>query len=291
MRTFGILVLTGACALAGFSSLRVLPGGRESGMGNCGVASGFGPQAMVWNPAATAGIEGFAVRAGYTRWLLDTDQQAVFLARNARYFTVGLGLTSFSAGTFEYREDVPTEEPLGLFRPAEMAVHLNLARSFGSMVDVGLSGRLYYTKVHDQEALGPGVDAGARVRPFEGMTLGVSVVDFARPMAYEREQFQLPVRARLGAAYRRELAGGFELGAAADGSWFFREKRPNVVVGGEFGWGGLVFLRTGYEWLDGFGRPAAGLGLRAAGFSCDYSLTFLNDDFGQAHRFSVAYGR
>ncbi|HDQ99921.1 MAG TPA: PorV/PorQ family protein [candidate division WOR-3 bacterium] len=291
MRALVLLALAAAVCSAGFSSLRVLPGGRESGMGNVGAASAVGPQAMVWNPAASAGIGGFAVRAGYVNWLLDTHQQSLFVVREARIFTVGIGLVSFSAGTFEYREDVPTEDPLGLFHPVEMAGHINFARSFGPMVDVGLSGRFYYTKVHEEEAIAPGVDVGVRVRPLTGLVLGASVVDFARTAAYRREVFRVPVRARLGAAYRRELGGGFEASAAADGSWFFYEQRPNVTAGLECGWSGLAFLRAGYEWLEMVGRPAAGLGLRAAGFEFDYSLTLLNDELGPAHRVSLAYGR
>jgi hypothetical protein len=299
VRALVVLVLAAAVANAGFSSLKVMPGGRESGMGNCGAASAFGPQAMAWNPAASAGIEGFAVRVGYTRWLLDTHQQSLFLVRDVRLFKLGVGLTSFDAGAFEYRNDVPTEEPLGRFRPVEMAFHLNFARSWGGsrdgqagpVVDAGLSGRFYYTKVHEQEAFGPGLDVGVRVRPVNGLVIGASVVDFAKTLAYRREVFRLPVRARLGAAWRLEPGGGFELNLAGDGAWLFYERRPNAIAGFEAGWGGLVFLRTGYEWLGEVGRPSAGLGLRAGGLAFDYSLTLLNDDLGQAHRVSVAYGR
>lgn len=290
MRIALLLAVATAACCAGFSSLRVMPGGRESAMGNAGVASAFGPQAMVWNPAA-ADVGGFSIRAGYAHWLLDTRQQSLFVVRDARFLRVGIGVVSFTAGAFEYREDVPTEDPLGIFQPVEIAGHLNLARSFGPRVDAGLSGRLYYTKVREEEALVPGLDIGVRVRPLAGLTIGASVVDFARTAAYRREVFRLPVRARLGGAYRRELGGGFEANAALDGSWFFYEKQPAVMAGFECGWGGLAFLRAGYEWLGAVSRPSAGLGLRSAGFDVDYSLTLLNDGFGPAHRISLAYGR
>lgn len=291
MRIFIVLSLIGGCSLAGFSSLRIMPGGREAAMGNSGAASAFGPQAMVWNPAGIAGGERFAVRAGYSRWLLDTDQQSLFLVRDARLFRVGLGLTGFSAGVFEYRDDVPTEDPLGLFRPAELGFHLCFARSFGRVVDAGMSGRFYYTKVHEYEAMAPGLDLGLRLRPFANFTLGASIVDFSRPLSYIREQSHLPVRGRLGAAWSSSFPGGFEMNLAADGSWFFRDQSPAVSVGAEGGWGGMVFLRAGYERMSEVGRLSTGLGLRVAGFSCDYSFTLLNDDFGQAHRVSVAWGR
>ena len=284
------VVLLPALALGGFSSLKVLPGVREAGMGNAGVASGFGPQAMVWNPAATAGVSGFAARASYAKWLLDTHQEAVYVVRSLRVLNVGVGVAGFSAGKFEYRTEVPTEKPLGEFEPGDFHFHLNVSRSFGPIVDFGLTGRFYYTKAFEEYALGPGLDVGVRVRPVCGLALGASVVDFARTMAYRREVFRLPVRARLGAAYSMTASGRFSVSVTGDGSYYFYTKSVNVQTGVEVGWSDFVFLRAGGEWLGEVIRPAAGLGVKAGRIRFDYSFAPLNDDLGQAHRFAFALG-
>jgi hypothetical protein len=285
-----IVILLPVLALGGFSSLKVLPGVREAGMGNAGVASGFGPQAMVWNPAATAGVLGFAARASYTKWMLDTHQEAVYVVRNLRALNVGVGVTGFSAGKFEYRTEVPTEEPLGEFEPGDFHFHLNVARSFGSMVDLGLTGRLYYTKAFEEYALGPGLDVGIRVRPVCGLVLGASVVDFARTMAYQREVFRVPVRARLGAAYDMAASEHISVSVTGEGSYYFYARSFDAQTGLEVGWSDFVFLRVGGEWLGETIRPAAGLGVKAGGIRFDYSFTPLNDNLGQAHRFALALG-
>jgi hypothetical protein len=104
-------LLLAVCLLAGlatagptgFSSLKILPGVREAGMAGVGAASAFGPQAIALNPAAGAGIAGFAAVASYAKWLLDTHHQSLFVARSFPALCVGLGVSSFSAGQFEYR--------------------------------------------------------------------------------------------------------------------------------------------------------------------------------------------
>ncbi|MBM3315781.1 hypothetical protein FJY71_08110, partial [candidate division WOR-3 bacterium] len=126
-----LLLAAAAAGPQGFSSLKIAPGVREAGMGGTGCASAIGPQAVAWNPAATADAGSFAAVAGYTKWLLDTRQQSLFLSRGLGGFALGAGVSSFAAGSFEYREEVPTGEPLGTFEPVELTVYLNASRPVG----------------------------------------------------------------------------------------------------------------------------------------------------------------
>ena len=290
MRTAISLVIAVGVAFAGFSSLKVMPGAREAGMGNVGVAVGDGPQSMVWNPAATAQVGTFAACATYAKWLLDTNQQSVYLVRNFRFMRLGIGAAAFNAGEFEYRTEVPTTEPLGVFTPSELNFHLNLSRSIIGIVDAGLSGRFYYSKVMDDVASSVGLDAGLRVRPVDGLALGVSVTDFARNPVYYRESFRLPFRARLGAAYELCLGDVGALDLSSEGSYLIFDNVFNIHAGAEFVWNGLLAARAGYEWLDGDSRLGLGLGLILGTFRVDYSFTPLSHDLGAAHRFAVGIG-
>jgi hypothetical protein len=290
-------LLLAVCLLAGlatagptgFSSLKILPGVREAGMAGVGAASAFGPQAIALNPAAGAGIAGFAAVASYAKWLLDTHHQSLFVARSFPALCVGLGVSSFSAGQFEYRVK-PTEEPIGTFTPTDFTAYLNLARPIGDMVQAGLTGRYFYSCVYDNDAAGFGIDGGVRVMPVKRLTVGASVVDFGKTMSYVREVFWLPTRGRLGLSYDVVPFERGRLTLAADGSYFFYSGVPGAVAGIEFAWSEVVALRAGYDFLSEANHLNFGLGLRAGVFRFDYSFAAMNLDLGGAHRVSVGLG-
>jgi len=293
LRVLVFVGLAATMALAGptgFSSLRILPGVREAGMAGTGVASAFGPQAASINPAAGAATNGFAATASYAKWILDTHHQSLFLARSFPALCVGLGVSSFSAGQFEYRIK-PTEDPIGTFTPTDFTAYLNLARHIGSKVQVGVTGRYFYSRVYDNDAEGLGIDGGVRVMPIKRLTVGASIVDFGKTMYYVREVFWLPTRGRLGASYDILPFDHGRLTVAADGSYFLYSKVAGAAAGLEFAWNEVVALRAGYDFLAEANHLNFGLGLRAGRFRFDYSFAAMNFDLGGAHRVSVGFGR
>ncbi len=289
MRFVSVLLLSVAVAAGGMTSLKVMPGAREAGMGNVGVASASGASAMAWNPAATAGVRGFAATAGYARWLLDTHQQSLFLVRDLCFLHVGLGVTGFTAGAFEYRADVPSDVPLVDFVPGEYGFRLNIARRLGR-VQAGVSARYYYSKVMTEAAGGLGLEAGVRAGPFAGFSAGAALLDFGRNLVYYQESFRLPTRVKAGGAWRTEVGSRSGLEFGVEASYYVYTGAVNAHGGVEFLWNDLLALRGGYEWLDGTSRPGFGLGLVAGSLRFDYSFTPLNDNLGTAHRVAVALG-
>lgn len=281
------LLLCISPVLAGMSSLKVMPGVREAGMGDAGVASAFGPQAIAWNPAASASVEGFGVVASYTKWFLDTHQQSVYLARGLGLVNLGFGITSFTAGSFEHRNDVPSEDPLGLFVPSEFNLHLNLSRQMTRIMQAGVTTRYYYSKIMEESASGFGFDLGVRVMPLDRLVLGASLVDFGWNQSYYYERFRLPTRARIGALYGFDLGQDFVLNLTGEGALHVYTQAFNLHSGVEFVWHDAVALRAGYEKLDDVSRLGFSFGLQHGLFRVDYALTTLNSDFGVGHRFSL----
>ncbi len=283
------LSAAGGTRVLGFSSLRVEPGVREAGMGGTGCAAAFGPQSVPYNPSANAGAAGFQATVHYTKWLLDTRQQSVFVARSTRLVNFGLGAVSFSAGEFEYRTD-PTAEPIGTFEPVEMSFYLNLARQVSERVDVGLTARYFYGRMMTWDARGLGLDAGVRVRPWRALSLGASVVDFGQTLTYRREVFWLPTRGRLGAGYDFAPLDRLRVTVAADGGYFFYSGEFEALAGLEVGYNELLLARAGYDILGKGQKLSAGLGLKLGRFRFDYSLAPLRHDLGVAHRLSLGFG-
>jgi hypothetical protein len=275
---------------SGFSSLKILPGVREAGMAGTGAASAFGPQAITLNPAVGAATNGFAATASYAKWILDTHHQSLFVARNFMVLCVGLGVSSFSAGQFEYRIK-PTEDPIGTFTPTDLTAYLNLARPIGNKVQVGITGRYFYSRVYDSDASSLGIDGGVRVMPLDRLTLGASIVDFGKKMYFVQEEFLLPTRGRLGASYDIVPFEHGRLTLTADGSYFLYSKVTGAAAALEFAWSEVVALRAGDDFLSEANHLNFGLGLRAGLFHFDYSFAAMNFDLDGAHRVSVGIGR
>jgi len=284
-----LLAATAGAGPVSFGSLKILAGVREAGMGGVGVASANGPQAVVWNPCATAGISGFAATASYAKWLLDTHHQSLFVARDLRLVALGLGITSFTAGEFEYRIG-PTEDPIGTFTPSELSFYLNLARPIGDMVQLGLTGRYFCSHIMDENASGMGIDVGVRVRPLERFVVGASIVDFGKTVSYIREVVWLPARGRFGIGYDLLPFDNGRLTMSADGEFFIYTKEPDVRIGAEAAWRELA-LRFGYSLLS-TNHLALGMGIRLKDIlGIDYSFAPFGSDLGTVHRLSVGIGR
>jgi hypothetical protein len=286
----GLAVATALAGMTGFSSLKILPGVREAGMGGTGVASAFGPQAISVNPAAGAATDGFAATVSYAKWILDTHHQSLFVARSYPALCIGLGVTSFSAGQFEYRIN-PTEDPIGTFTPTDITAYLNLARPIGKMVQVGLTARYFYSRVSENDAAGLGLSGGVRVMPVDRLTLGASIVDFGKKLYFVQEEFLLPTRGRLGASYDIVPLDRVRLTVTADGSYYPYSKVTGAAAGLEFAWNDVVALRAGYDFLSEANHLNFGLGLRAGLFHLEYSYAVMNLDLGGAHRIAVGLGR
>lgn len=258
-------------------------------MAGTGVAAAFGPQAITLNPAAGAGTNGFAAVASYAKWILDTHHQSLFVARSFPALCVGLGLSSFSAGEFEYRTE-PTEDPIGTFTPTDFTAYLNLARPVGNIVQIGLTARYFYSRVYENDAAGLGIDGGVRVMPVKRLTVGASVVDFGKTMYFVRDVFWLPTRGRLGVSYDLLPFEHGRLTFAADGSYFVYSRVAGAAAALEFAWNEVVALRAGYDFLSEANHLDFGLGLRAGSFRFDYSFAPMSFDLGGAHRVSVGLG-
>ncbi|MEO0073137.1 MAG: PorV/PorQ family protein [candidate division WOR-3 bacterium] len=275
----------------GFSSLKIMPGAREIGMGATGCASASGPQAMAWNPAATAGGSLFAVTATHTAWLQGCTQQSLFLTRRFGKTALGAGIRSFTPGVFEYREGTPTAEPLGTFQPVELSAYFNAGYELGDTSYrlrgvLGVNLRYFYSKVMSYEADGSGLDIGVRLYT-RIVSIGASLTDFGQTLAYTRDRIWLPTRTRLGTALKTAI-GQCNLTATVDFSYFIYGRQTRTNAGFELAPVRHLRLRAGYELGKQIGQLSCGLGLAHDYLALDYSWTMHRYDLGSAHRISLS---
>ena len=203
---------------SGFASLEIGIGSRECALGDAGTAGAVGPQAMYWNPALNGWAESFGASFSYANWLQGSSQSAIFAIRPTPIGVVGFGATAFNAGQLEYRDDYPTDDPIGYFTPIDYSLYLSLTRALDSRVSLGVNGRYYYERIADYSARGFGTDVGLAFKPLDGMKLGFAVLDLGSSMAFIHEDFSLPLRTVAGISYTR-LLGKSQVSASADAGY------------------------------------------------------------------------
>ena len=273
----------------GCAWLTIPVGAREAAMAGTGTAAAIGPQALAYNPAASARISPFSVQLGYTKWFLDTHHQSIFTARDFRHFVLGIGIASFTHGRFEYRDERPTEEPLGTFSPLDLTGYLNLSRQLENVAALGFSARYFYSKIKDDEASGFGGDIGCRFYPLKNLTFAAAIIDFGKTMSYRYEIFWLPTRGSIGTDYKLPL-GNHLLNFALDGSYSFYTKEIDYSFGSEFILASIIAFRAGCAFTNKISRLNFGLGIRRGLLRLDYAFSPLDFNLGSAHRIAIGFG-
>jgi hypothetical protein len=286
-----LLTIAAACAIdnIGFASLKIGIGSRECGMGDAGTAGANGPQSMYWNPALTGWQDRFSASVSYADWFLDMSKSALFVLRPTGVMNVGLGATVFNAGTVEFRDDHPSDLPIGTFTPFDYSVYLNLSRALPGHVALGASGKFYYQKILDHSAHGWGADLGLAYEPVKNLKLAGAVMDVGSSMQFKFADYALPSRAVVGASYALPL-GWTQVSVAADGGYGFFDRQFALNTGAEVMLGRAVALRGGYKILDQTAGLTLGIGFRVKGIRIDYAFCSNDLSLGATHRFSVGFG-
>ncbi len=273
----------------GFACLKIPVGTAIGGIAGTATAFAEGATGIVYNPASSARINSFSIQVDYMRWFLDTKQQSAFVVRNLNYLSIGAGIVSFTAGKLEYRENRPTEEPLGTFSPIDITGYINISRAISDQVDFGTNIRIYHSKIFSYQTTGLGADIGLRFLPFKDLNFGVAIVDISRPLSYKYERFLLPTRGKIGIAYRLKPTPSV-LTAVIDGVYFFHKKELEFTAGLDWRVADLFSLRAGFAPFNSTSKLTVGAGIHRGLFRIDYSYLPLNFHLGTAHRFGISIG-
>lgn len=291
---FGLIITTVLLAnSASFSSIKIIPSAREQAMGGAGVISALGPQAMYYNPALTSNLNSFAMNFNYNKWFLDTYNQSIFLVRPYRSLNLGFGIVNFNAGAFELRPDFPTDEILGDFNPVDFNFYFNASRKLNSgqnPVSLGVSARLYYSKIYEESATCYGLDAGLSYQPADNLSIGLSVTNIGTQLRYIREKFSVPRRFAAGANYLINFSTSQKLKFTADLAYLYYERVFNLNSGLEYIMNDKYFFRTGYKHSDQPNHLSAGIGIVVKNLRVEYAFTPYELDLGVNHHISLSIG-
>ncbi|MBC7185547.1 MAG: PorV/PorQ family protein [Calditrichaeota bacterium] len=294
--------------------LKVVPSARGAALGEAYSVWAAGSEAVFWNPAGVARVEGPEFFTSYVNWLFDAQQGALgFATPVGRNGAIGAQLQYVDFGEFEEtsnaRPFINDPEHPGFtgrtFRPFACVVGLSYARDLTDKFSVGIGTKFVYQSLFGERQVTamvrPGVyeevktwangllfDFGIRYNTgYRSIHLGSAVQNFGADVKFAKEAHPVPLLFRFGVAadlLGREglLVGNNEnhrLGMVVD-IFHPNDYDQQVHMGGEYEFRGVLALRAGYKFNYDFDGLTFGAGLKFAAEGVRLLLDWSYGDMG-----------
>ncbi len=260
---------------AGLPSLRLSGGARAQALAEAATAL---PDAQALNPAALQ-THGKSAAFSHGAWIQDISQDYLHLTWTRGQGVWGLSDQLWQTDDLERRTG-PSAEPLGRFGVYEGAAGLSYARTMDRM-RLGLRLKFIRQSISTQNASGGAADLGLVYDLNTHLRLGATLRNLGGMGQLDRRETDLPLEARLGAAYtgHKRLLIAFAAQQARGGDL-------TLHLGGEYRVGERLRLRAGYQSAENR-NLSAGLGLVAGRWVVDYAYVPFSSGLGDAHRLTL----
>ena len=271
--------------------LKLELGGRAVAMGGAFVGLADDASAVYWNPAGLASVDRTELSFMHLAWLQDIAYEYFALARPVKKRgAVGFGISYLHMDKLQGRDQYG--EPTSDFSASDMVITLGFGREITSGLLVGGSIKSINERIEDQSAYGLAFDLGCLYRtPVQNLFLGGVVQNWGRDIAFVEESFGLPTLFKLGASYRRSLAGNpANLGVDVS---FPADDKTCLHSGIEYVYENTIAARMGYNNGSNLGNRAGlsfGFGLmtaRTQTYRMDYAFV-PRGVLGNSHTFSFS---
>lgn len=270
-----LLALPVTLSATGLPSLRLSGGARAAALAEAVTAL---PDAQALNPAALQS-HGQSAAFSHATWMKGTRQDYLHLAWARGQSVWGLSGQLWQTDDLERRTG-PSTTPLGYFGVYEGAAGLSYARRMDRL-RVGLRLNVIRQSISTDNASGAGADFGLIYAIDSRLHFGASLRNLGSMGKLNSQATDLPLEARLGAAYTglTDLLITIEAQQARDGDFTFH-------LGAEYRPGERLRLRTGYQNAENR-NLSAGLGLVTGRWIIDYAYVPFSSGLGDAHRITL----
>lgn len=252
---------------AGASELLIPIGSRGAAMGGTVTADAYGVEAVYWNPAGLASLEGTEAMFGQLPYLADITVSFGGVATAIEDFgTLAATAKVVSIGDIE---ETTREEPDGtgrIYNPTLSVLALTFAKQFTANVSFGATGMFLNEKIFEMNASGMAFDVGFIYDTrWHGVKFGLALKNYGANMKFsgkggevnqndhdlipDGKAFDLPSYLALGVAYNflnqdrnsMTLNGNFRSNNFSEDLW---------QGGVEYTFDEKYFLRGGYNYSD-----------------------------------------
>lgn len=284
-----------AIGKVGASELKLGLGARAVAMGEAFVGLANDLNALAWNPAGLAQMNGYQAGFMHNIYLEGTSQEYLAYAQNL-FSGAGLGahVTYLNYGALDkVALDSGTGLPVanGSFTPFVFTVSAGYGQWLLDGVAVGGAVKYFQQQIDTETYSAVAVDVGGLVKPgVEGLQLGLAIQNIGTRVA----DADLPLNAKAGAAYLIPARIGEQdnWNVLVDVNLPFGDANyTSVNVGTEYWYADLAALRAGYKIKDsgdlgGVQGLTAGVGLKYTVLNLDYALVSYGD-LGLIHQIAL----
>ena len=260
---------------AGALELTLPVGARGTALGGAAISNTYGVEAVHWNPACLAQLQGTDVLFSHQPYLADIKVNFAGLATRFEDFgTLAGAVKVVSIGDMEETTEEFPDGTGRIFSPTLAVFSMSYAKILTYRVNFGLTAKFIHESIFEASASGLAFDLGFTYEPdWHGFTLGLAIKNYGPQMRFSGQGFERALDGRQGAAEssKFDLPSSFELGFDYD---LMNVDRNQAIFSGNFRsnnfsqdfWqGGLEYIydgnysiRAGYnyanqeKWLYGF---------------------------------------
>lgn len=223
---------------AGAQELVIPVGARGAALGGSVVANSFGIDALFWNPAGLATMEGTEAMFTHQPYIADIDINYGAIGTNIEDFgALAISVKIVSIGDIEETTEADPEGTGTIFSPNLSVIGLTYSRRMTANVQFGITASFINETIHEGSASGMAFDFGVRYEPrWRGLALGIAMKNYGPTMKFEGSFAQRTIEE---AGRRRvflqaapfELPASISIGAAID---LMDQEQNSVVMSGNF---------------------------------------------------------
>ncbi len=275
----------------GAAFLEIGVGAKSAAMGEANTAWADDVYGMHFNPAGIATVRKQEVGFAHNTLFLDMDYNYLgYVHPLGEASTLAVNGIYVDLGALERREIIAGGGPsaiLGSASAYDLSFSLTYARTLSEVIDLGGTVKVIHETLDNYSASAVAVDLGAMWRPpVEGLTVGLSVLNFGSNLKFVTAGDELPITVRVGAGYR-----------AVNGRWglntdvvYVKNQEIEGKIGGEFWvWPEHVVFRAGANSANDAGSGfTLGAGFKWNDVLLDYAYV-PTGDLGDQNLISLSY--
>ena len=293
--------LLAVAIFAGHASAQTLPsllvGSDASALGIATTSVGkvLGAYSLESNVASMSfGEDKFAAGASFGLWQPDYAKDKVISVgatyRLGERFAIGLQYKDFRQPSYDIVSESGSVKDS--FTPSETIIAFGVAYSITNFISVGVTGRMVKSTLGEDAAASVlGADAALFFKK-DALSAGLSVNNLGGKVNYGGDDYDPPMLARLGAAYRIGNPNASAVTPSVEADVLFKGGFM-AGVGVEYSYRSMLFARGGFHYGDKKKAvptyASLGLGIRFLGVSLDVAYLTASDILGNSISFGLGY--
>lgn len=290
--------------------LKIGNGTRQVAQGEASIAYIKDVNAIFWNPAATAGIQGNEAAFNYNKWIADLN--VLSGAVGIRFSNVGVFTFSFLQLDYGDLDEALISSTTGgldtrtgsVFSGGDLMLGFGFARYFTDKLSIGINIKYIREDLYTYSSSLWAFDVGSYYETgWKGIRIAMSAQNFSgqarwmNTLEAEQQSYELPIIYRIGGSI--DLFGGSNLLLGGNRYHKFtfsfdaihtNDYGERLNLGIEYWFLEMLAIRGGYKFNYDEGNLSAGLGILQgiAGITLKFDYAYVyNEYLNSTHRFSV----